>query len=368
QPQLASTLQAGKSLLVRMPSDDSADKVGIRTVLPSKRESLSGIDVLCEAQYNKNTLTKITPLTPGIVRKVFADVGDQVFAGDVLVELHSAEVATAKSVYLSALVTFDIMAKTRDREKKLMEESIRAQKDFIKADGDFRLARFEVNNARQTLLNLGLSPGAVAEIQRLEDTSATLMIRAPFAGTLIDRAAVPGQALAAGEAVFTLADLSTRWLVLSIPADRLSGVQVGQHVEARFDELPGETTVGQLVWIDTAVDMRTRLVRARVLATHGVQQVKSGLFGQAKIMTEGSRPSLIVPREALQRHEQQPFVFVKEAADLYALRRVDVGASSMETVEILAGLEPDDVVVTSASFMVMSEFLKSRLGAGCVDH
>ena len=367
QPQLATSLQPGKSLLVRMLSEASADKAGIRTAYPLEQESAPSIDALCEAQYNKNTMTKITPLTSGIVQRVFADVGDQVSAGDVLVALHSAEVAASKSAYLSALVAFDIKAKTRDREKKLMEESISAQKEYIKAEGEFRMARLDVKNARQKLLNLGLSLEIISEIERLEDTSATLQIRAPFAGTITERTAVPGQSLHFGDAMFTLTDLSTRWLVLSIPADRLSEIRTGQHVEAQFDELPGQIVAGQIVWIDTAVDPRTRLVRARVLATQNVQQVKSGLFGQAKIITQRSRPNLLVPREALQHHEQHPFVFVKQAADLYALRRVDVGMGSAETVEILAGLQPDEAVVTSASFLVMSEFLKSRLGAGCVD-
>jgi len=368
QPQLATSLQPGKSLLVRMPSKASADKVGIRSERPLEQASAPSIDVLCEAQYNKNAMTKITPLTAGIVQRVFADVGDQVFAGDVLAELHSAEVATAKSGYLSARVAFDIKAKTKDREKKLLAENISAQKEYIQAEGDFRIARLDVNNARQKLLNLGLNLETIAEIERTEDTSAMLQVRAPFAGTITERTAVPGQSLGFGEALFTLTDLSNRWLILSLPADRLSDVKTGMYVEAQFDELPGQIVKGQIVWIDTAVDTRTRLVQARVLATQGIQQVKSGLFGQAKILTDRSRSNLLVPREALQHHEQRPFVFVKQAADLYALRRVDVGAASAETVEILAGLQPDDAVVTSASFLVMSEFLKSRLGAGCTDH
>ena len=368
QPQLASTLQPGKSLLVRFPSETSADKAGIRTGRPLLRENMPGLQVLCEAQYNNNMLTKITPLANGIVHRVFVDVGDQILAGELLLELHSAEVAAAKSTYLSALVVLDIKKKTKEREKKLVAESISAQKDYLEAEANFRMARLEVNNTRQKLLNLGLSPDAITEIEQTEDASAILKIRAPFQGTLINRTAVTGQAVVSGEALFVLADLSTRWLTLSIPSDRLAEVQVGQYVEARFDELPGETTTGKIVWIDTAVDTRTRLVRARVLATSGVHQVKTGLFGEAKIMTQGTRLNLIVPRDAVQHHEQQPFVFIRQEPDLFALRRVTLGTASEKTVEILKGLKPDDAIVTSASFMVMSEFLKSRLGAGCVDN
>ena len=136
----------------------------------------------------------------------------------------------------------------------------------------------------------------------------------------------------------------------------------------KFGELPGEVVAGELVWIDTAVDERTRLVRARVLATSGIDRIKASMFGQAKIMTRSTRSGLSVPRDAVQHHERQPFVFVRQEADLYALRRVSLGDASGNTVEILAGLNPDEAVVTGSGFLVMSEFLKSRLGAGCADH
>jgi membrane fusion protein, heavy metal efflux system len=367
QPQLAATLQPGQSLLVRLPSMDSANKAGIRTGVPLQTETASGLQVLCEVQYNKNTLTKITPLVNGIVNRVFADVGDRVLTGDVLAELHSAEVAAAKSAYLSALVTFHIKLETKEREKRLVEESISAQKDYLEAEASFRMAQLEVHNTRQKLLNLGLSHETITEIERTEDTSARLKIRAPFKGTLIDRTAVTGQSVDSGDALFTLADLSTRWLILSMPSDRLFDIQVGQRVEAIFDEFPGETVQGKIVWIDTAIDIRTRLVYARALATSGTERMKAGLFGQAKIIYQKEHSGLLVPRDAVQYHEQQPFIFVKEEPDLYALRRVTLGAVSENRIEILDGLKLDDAVVTASSFLVMSEFLKSRLGAGCVD-
>ncbi|MDA0746580.1 MAG: efflux RND transporter periplasmic adaptor subunit, partial [bacterium] len=146
QPQLASGLQPGKSLFVRLPSLASAEKAGIRTGFPLQKEHEPGLEVLCETQYNKNTMMKVTPLTNGIVQRVLADVGDRVFAGDVLVELHSAEVASAKSAYLSALVALDIKKETRDREKRLVAESISAQKDYLEAEANFRLARLEGNH------------------------------------------------------------------------------------------------------------------------------------------------------------------------------------------------------------------------------
>lgn len=366
QPQLASSLNFGESLLVRLPSADSAAKAGIRSEKPARGVNTAGLQVLCEAQYNGNRITRVTPLTDGIVIRVSCDVGDLVHSGEVLAELHTMEAARAKSAYLSSLVDFGIKKETRDREERLLQGSISAKKDFLSAEGEFRMARLAANNARQKLLNLGLNAQEITEIERTEDASAILKIRAPFDGTLIDRDAVTGQFVESKGALFTLADLSTRWLLLSLPADRLTGVRVGLPVEARFNELPGETILGTLVWIDTAVDKRTRLVRARALVSSAVDRIKAGMFGQAKIITRSPRPGLLVPRDAVQHYEQRPYVFVRQDRDLFALRHVNLGDASIDSVEILSGLHPKEAVVTSG-FLVMSEFLKSRLGAGCVD-
>jgi len=96
------------------------------------------------------------------------------------------------------------------------------------------------------------------------------------------------------------------------------------------------------------------------------RRLSTGLFGKAHIAIGESQSGTILPESALQRHEGADFVFVRDAADLYALRRVEVGARRNGQIEIVRGLTPGEPVVVNGSFIAMSEFLKSRLGAGCV--
>jgi cobalt-zinc-cadmium efflux system membrane fusion protein len=296
------------------------------------------------------------------------DVGERVAAGDVLVELHSAEVATAKSDFLSALIERGIRRQTFERQKRLREQNIAAEKDYLQAQAAHRAAELGLNNLRQKLANFGFTSDEIEQIDRSQDSSARLVVRAPFDGTAVERDAVVGEAVDVGHALFTVADLSSRWLVLSVPSKYIARIRPGQVVEARFDELPGVTISGTITWVDTALDPRSRMVRARALVTEDADRIMTGLFGQARILTGGARAATIVPRDAVQRHEGGTFVFVQSEPDLFALRRVALGASNGDRVEVLAGVTSDDLVVTGGSFIVMSEFLKSRLGAGCADH
>lgn len=365
QPDLAAALQPGENLKVRFPSDFAADKVGIRTQTPQAREISPTVSAYCETQYNLNALARITPLVDGVIRSVNADLGDQVSAGEILLEIHSAAVAEAKSAYLSAIVDHDIAKQSFDRLARLQEQSIGAEKDLLKAEGDFRSAKLSASNLRQRLLNLGLSSDEIETVEREQDTSARLAVRAPFAGTLVARAAVVGEAVKVGHELYTIADLSKHWLELSIPSNQAGHVKIGQSVEARFAELPGAKISGRIIWVDTAIDPTTRMVRARAIVEQPGERITAGLFGNARIVVGDGQSGSILPRSAVQRHEGADFVFVRDSKDLFALRRVAVGASRGDSVEIISGVEPDEQVVTQGSFIAMSEFLKSRLGAGC---
>jgi membrane fusion protein, heavy metal efflux system len=367
QPQLAAFLEPGDDMGVRFVSTVSADKAGIQTQLPRMSESVPVIEAFCETQYNLNTLAKITPLVGGVIRRVFKDVGQTATTGEPLVELHSAEVATAKSDYLSAVVEMDIRRQSFDGEKRLREQNITSEKELLEAQSAYRKSGLVVGNLRQRLINLGLESDEIVRVEKDQDTSAQLIIRAPFDGTLIERKSVIGEAVEAGHALFTLADLSTRWLEISIPSDYTGQLQVGQPVEAVFPEFPQAKIVGNIIWVDTSIDADTRMIRARALVSQNAEKLAAGMFGKIYIAIGNERLSAIVPREAVQRHNGADFVFVQDAPDLFALRRVALGSALDGNVQVIAGLDSRDPVVTDGSFIVMSEFLKSRLGAGCVD-
>lgn len=366
QPDLAAALEPGESMKVRFPSLEAARKAGVRATEPGFVEAAPGVKAYCEVQFNLNRTARITPLAGGIIHEVRHDVGTAVSEGDVLVVLHSAAVAEAKSEYLTALVEHDIRRQTYEREQRLQEQKISAERELLDAEAAYRTSRLKLSNLRQKLLNLDFTEEEIVRIETSQDASADLHVRAPFDGSLVERSAVVGESVEAGYALFTITDLSTHWLNLSVPTAEVERVRLGQGVEARFAEFPDVIYTGRITWVDEAVDPRTRMVRARALVSNAGGCIKTGLFGEARILTGDMRPAAVLPRDAVQLHEGRAFVFVPAEPDLFALRRVTPGRTIGHNIHILAGLNRGDSVVTDGSFIVMSEFLKSRLGAGCV--
>ena len=368
QPQLSAELMPGDELKVRFESPEAAAKAGIETVAALQATSQASTPAFCEVAYNENALARITPLAPGIVRKVLVDVGEDVVAGDVLVELHSAEVAGAKAELISAIVNLELNEVAHDRERLLAEKNISSDKEVQEAEAACKLAELTLGTARQRLLNFGLTGAEVARVEEDRDTAALLLVRAPFDGTLIARNAVVGELVQPGESVFSLADLSAMWVTLSIPADRAGMVRKGLEVEATFSGFPGRVIRGEITWVDTSIDERSRMLQARAVVDNADRRLSAGMFGDAKVLVADARSVVDIPVGAVQRFEDEPYVFVKLEDDLYSLRRVAMlDRPQTGTVAVVRGLRANEPVVATGAFTVMSEFLKSRLGAGCVD-
>lgn len=352
-PDLAGKITPGQGLKVRFVSRESAGKAGIETAKPKVEAIADAVECFAEIVFNQNKLAQIASPVGGIVQSVEVDLGDKVKEGQVLAKVSSATISEA--------VTKAILAKqTLDRERKLRADRISSEKDLQESEAAYQAAY-------QHLKTLGFEDAQIDALAQNPKEAAVLRLRAPFGGEIVERNAVRGSLVEMGKPLFTLADRSTMWAMLNIPEKNLAHVRVGQQVEFNVESLPGKTFGGKLTWIAAQVDERTRMAKARAEIANPDGVLKAQMFAQARILTHESDKAVVVPQSAVQQLDGKPFVFVKIEADLYEARPVRIGARHNGDLEILAGVRAEDSVVVARSFIVKSELLKSRLGAGCVD-
>jgi cobalt-zinc-cadmium efflux system membrane fusion protein len=317
--------------------------------------------------YNQNQLARITPLAGGVVRRVSADLGDVVSKGQVLVEIVSPDIAKVESEYLSTLANKALKKLVFKREKELVQKKISSQQEYEQASAEYQVARNTTMMKRQQLLNYGLTEEHIREVVDKRSGSSHLKILAPFPGTIIERNAVIGEVVKPGDVLFTLADISKMWLEITVPEDRLSPLKIGDMVEATFDALPEVSVRGSLIWLASSIDEQSRMMKAHASVVNPNSLLKHGMFGKVKILPKHSVNGLRVPADTIHHVDGKDFVFVKLSNDLYEIRRVSLGGKENNHVEIVEGVTPQTEVVVAHSFTLKSEFLKSRLGAGCVD-
>ncbi len=366
-PDFAAALSPGQGLKIRFAAAESASRAGIETAAPSVESVTGGVECYAEITFDQNRIAYVVSPVEGVLDDVEVDLGDHVRAGTTLARISSAVIAEARSEHLRALAESRLCGQAFERERTLFASRVASERDVQEAAAARDAAEAAVQQARGRLRVLGFDDERIAGLESSAGgTSATLEMRAPFAGEVIERDAVRGSRVEPGKRLFAIADRSVMWGVLNIPERELSDVRVGQRVELTADAREGDVLEGTITWVSPEVDARTRMSRARMEIRDGAK-LRSGTFARAWIETVGRDRALVVPLGAVQQVANKPFVFVKLGEDLYEARAVALGASRNGRVEVTEGLRSDDQVAVTHSYIVKSELLKSRLGAGCVD-
>jgi cobalt-zinc-cadmium efflux system membrane fusion protein len=352
-PERAAKLKPGEGSKVRMPAADSANLVGVE-MAPAKVGDISeGIECYAELAFNQNRLAQIAAPVGGILQSVDVDLGARVEEKQALAKIWSAAIAEAVAKAV-------LSHQTLDRERKLRAERVSSEKDLQQAEADHRAAC-------QQLRTQGFTEDQIDLLGGLPQEQVLMEVRAPFAGEIVERNAVRGALVEAGKSLFTLADRSTMWAMLNIPETALARVRVGQAVELRVEALPGQTFKGKLTWIAAEVDERSRMARARAEVPNPDGVLRARMFAKARILARTAHGAVLLPTSAICAVDGKPFVFVKLADDLFEARAVAVGLKFDGQLEVLAGLRPEETVMVNHGFALKSQWLSSRMGAGCAD-
>ncbi|MGB4866279.1 MAG: efflux RND transporter periplasmic adaptor subunit, partial [Hyphomicrobium sp.] len=297
----------------------------------------------------------------GTVAKVTKQVGDMVAEGEVIATLESREIADAKGEYLAARRTEELAKSTFEREERLWKQKVTAEQDYLNAKNGHQEALIKRDLAHQRLHTIGLSEDEIAKLPTASNEANYRFydIRSPIEGRVIARDIVMGQIVGTDREAFSIADLATVWVEISISPADLPFAKEGQDVRVSSG---GKTAMAKVVAINPAIDAETR--SAKVIATldNAGGQWRLGDFVNAQLISGKLDVPLIVPREAIQTVKGQKVVFVNDGPG-FRMRPVTTGREDSTNAEILSGLEFGETVATSNTFT-----LKAELGKAEAEH
>jgi cobalt-zinc-cadmium efflux system membrane fusion protein len=115
------------------------------------------------------------------------------------------------------------------------------------------------------------------------------------------------------------------------------------------------------------VSEQTRTARARIVVPNPRGALRPGMFVTVRIAAPGGGTAIAVPKVAVIADEGRPFVFVHHEGDYWVRRPVTLGRRVDDKVEIVAGLVPGQRIIADGSFLLKSDVLRSKMGAGCAD-
>lgn len=341
---------------VRFKTKETARLAGIEVVLAEQRTSLSQLEVTARLVYDATKVVEVNARSPGVVRKIYAEIGVKVEVGSTLAVLRSAGVGTDQSRLRSARSRVTVAEASHQRLKKLYEARLVAEAEVLAARHELDGAKAERSAAQAALAMVGGVGGA-----------SGYELTAPIAGVITKREATIGRMVDLEEMLFEIVDTSSLWVEVDVPETELQRISVGQPVTVIVEGLDDVERMGTLSYLAPEIDTHTRTVKGRVQLDNPDGLLRANMFATARIAVKGSGTAVVVPRTAVQRAKTAHLVFVRLAEDVFEARRVTLGLGDAEVVEVSGRVAPGDHVATDGSFLLKTETLKKSIGAGCCE-
>jgi membrane fusion protein, heavy metal efflux system len=298
---------------------------------------------------NDHTTQAITQVS-GPITRIVADAGTHVKVGDPLLYVASADITNAVSTYRKAKNRFDLAQHTLDRSRDLLAHKAIAQRDMEAAEAGYNDAATDVQTALQALKIFGVTQAEIIEAERQNVAiRPELVMRAPLAGTVVQKMVLPGQFIQAGTtSAFVISNTSTVWVQGHVYDKDLRSVHVGDRVDVRNASFP-DAFHGVVAYIGDLIDPATRTTSVRIV-TQNSGLLKKDLFVDIVIHDKTTRDVLAVPTAAVLYDEENfPFVYVQVEAGKFAQRIVKIGGQQGDDSEIVDGLKAGDQVVSQGS-------------------
>jgi Cu(I)/Ag(I) efflux system membrane fusion protein len=215
-------------------------------------------------------------------------------------------------------------------------------------------------SARLRLRQFGLTKSQIDDLPKtFHESDLDLPLLAPMTGTVVARSVYEGQYVKEGDRLFELADFATMWFQFDAYERDLAWLRLGQSVEITTASKPGKSFVGKIAFIDPSFNPMTRSTKVRVelsnplVAGVGAQhrELSHRLFAEARVSAE-TPSALTIARTAVINPDGSPLVYVEKTPGVYEPRRITLGRTGDDLVEVASGLGAGDKVVTTGNMLI----------------
>jgi cobalt-zinc-cadmium efflux system membrane fusion protein len=349
----------------------TSDQLRSLTVVAAELRAFNQVETTdgrIEADGDKTTPVQ-SPFT-GRVIEVLAEPGQRVTRKTPLFAVAAteaaqgrADLATALGALATAQAQLKLAQETEQRQGELYRTAGGALKDFdqaksdrIAAEGQVRSAEAALGSARSRLAALGQSETDISTLEKTPAARAVparAVVYAPVDGVVTRRALGPGQAITAGgDALFSVSDLSTVWLVAEVPETSVGKVRLGAEVAVATPAWPGRVFRAKVTYVAPTLDPDTHRLPVRAVIANADGALKPDMFARFRIDSGPIGRSPAVPESAVIREGDTARVWVLGSDGTLRLRPVVAGAVQDGVVQIAQGLKAGERVVSKGALFV----------------
>lgn len=316
----------------------TAQNMGVRTAPVVKGTISRRIRTVGLIGYDEPKQYTVNAKIAGWVEKLYVNqTGQQVKKGQKLLDIYSPELVTAQQELILARQNLDAISvssfpEIADGAKRLLEASRR------------RLSLWDIPQQQ------------IRRIEEAGEVQKTLALEAPYDGIVSMKMVNEGMFIKPGKKLFEISDLSRVWVYADLYENELPFVKVGQQASVTLPYAGEEPRFAKVTYLYPYVDSKTRTVKARIEFDNADLSLRPDMYVNVEIQADRREDVLSVPAEAVLNSGDQQTVFVSIGEGKYEPRRVKTGVQGDDgRIEVKDGVNPGEMVVTSAQFMFDSE-------------
>jgi membrane fusion protein, heavy metal efflux system len=330
---------------------------------PEMMEVDGTLQVSAHVETDARRIARVGSPVSGRILDLRVFEGQRVSAGTVLAMLHSTDLSDTQLALIKASSQRGLADAAEKRAEQLVEAEVIGRAELERRTAELLQANTEVESCRTQLRGLGMTENQIHQLETTRKLSADYPIITPKSGTVLKREITIGQVVQPADPAFTIADLSSIWIVANVPEEDAGQLQKNMEVQVRIPALPEHKISGRLSYVSPIVDPATRTVEVHMDVSNAGGLLKPD---ELATMTLSGQPDrkLSVPNAAVVREDNHDYVFVQQAAHTYALRPVTLGDEENDRRIVVSGVVEDDRIVTDGAFHLNNQRKQNAIKGG----
>lgn len=343
-------------------SPEEIRNLGIAVARPRPVSSKGVVSALARVTVPPARETLVTSLGAGTVTSIAVAEGEQVSKGQLLLTIRSPGYIAMQNEFLSAVNARALARAQHERERKLFEEGIIAERRWQEAEKELQEAETRLDGRRRVLVMAGLTEEQINELARTRRLQDEVRISSPLSGVVLDRKVMLGERVEDSDPLFRIADLSLLWLDVQVPQERMGAVRTGMQAVIEGEE----NQRAEIILIGQSVDPATQSILVRAALASPGADIRPGKMVSVNIVGPAGDDGgqvLAVPVAAVVRSGGDSRVFVRTAGG-FSLRTVTTHGTFADEIHVTGGLSGEDEVavtgIAALKALWLSREAKSR--------
>jgi cobalt-zinc-cadmium efflux system membrane fusion protein len=331
--------------------------------LPTMHDVKGLLRVSAHVETDASRIARVGSPVSGRILRLVVFEGQIVRPGTVLATLHSTDLSAAQLALIKAVSQQSLAEAATRRAEQLVASDVIGRAELERRQAELLQASTEAASYRTQLRGLGMTDAHIQKLVSTRELSADYSIVTPKGGTVLERKITIGQVVQPADPAFTIADLSTVWIVASVPEEDAGNLRRGMEVAVQVPALPQEKIAGRLSYVAPIVDPATRTVQVRIDVANPNGSYKPDELA-SMTFTGHTERKLTVPQTAIVREENKDYVFLQLAPNKFVLRQVMLGEESDDRRVVESGIQAQDPIVIDGAFHLNNQRKQNAIKGG----